>query len=43
MTELIWAALVLLGGYLANGELTSSAFGAAFAVAAVVWLIRRAN
>lgn len=41
MTELTWALIVLGGSYLANGELTSGAFGAALAVAVVVWIVRK--
>lgn len=41
MTELTWALIVLGGGYLATGEVTSGSIGAAIAVALVVWLVRK--
>lgn len=43
MMELFWFCVVLLGGYLAEGTILPGAIGAAFVVAGVVWLIRRAG
>ena len=39
MTPLTWALIVLGGGYLATGEVTSGSISAAIAVAIVVWFV----
>lgn len=38
---LIWSGLVLLGGFLATGEVTSGSISAAIAVALVVWVVKK--
>ena len=39
MTPLTWALIVLGGGYLATGEVSSGSISAAVAVAVVVWVV----
>ena len=41
MTALIWAGIVLLGGYLAQGYINGNDFMAAAAVAACVFIMQK--
>lgn len=43
MIELLVAAVIVLGGFLSAGYVSEGSLFAAFAVACVLWLLRRAD